>query len=117
MRGQHGAQPPESRYVAPVPAQHIKLSPFGDYLRERQAAAHPAWIPATVLQREIAAQGYAGELSQLRAFLRGLRPVLPMDAVVRFETAPVSPITSVGRNHQCLKQRGSAAQLQLKRWM
>ena len=24
-----------------------KLSPFEDYLRERQAAAHPAWIPST----------------------------------------------------------------------
>ncbi|MEP6880203.1 MAG: IS21 family transposase, partial [Nitrosospira sp.] len=58
------------------------------YLRERQAAAHPAWIPATVLQREIAAQGYAGGLSQLRAFLRSLKPALPMDPVVRFETAP-----------------------------
>ena len=65
-----------------------KLSPFGDYLRERQAAAHPAWIPATVLQREIAAQGYAGGLSQLRAFLRSLKPALPIDPVVRFETAP-----------------------------
>jgi transposase len=65
-----------------------KLSPFGEYLRERQAAAHPAWIPATVLQREIAAQGYAGGLSQLRAFLRRFKPALPMDAVVRFETAP-----------------------------
>jgi len=65
-----------------------KLSPFGDYLRERQAAAHPAWIPATVLQREIAVQGYAGGLSQLRAFLRSLRPALPIDPVVRFETAP-----------------------------
>lgn len=65
-----------------------KLSPFGDYLRERQAAAHPAWIPATVLQREIAAQGYAGGLSQLRAFLRSLKPPLPIDPVVRFETAP-----------------------------
>jgi transposase len=64
-----------------------KLSPFGEYLRERQAAAHPAWIPATVLQREIAAQGYAGGLSQLRAFLRRFKPALPMDAVVRFETA------------------------------
>lgn len=30
-----------------------KLSPFGDYLRERQAAAHPAWIPATVLLRSV----------------------------------------------------------------
>ena len=57
-------------------------------MRERQAAAHPAWIPATVLQREIAAQGYAGGLSQLRAFLRSLKPALPMDPVVRFETAP-----------------------------
>ncbi len=65
-----------------------KLSPFGDYLRERQAAAYPAWIPATVLQREIAAQGYAGGLSQLRAFLRSLKPSLPVDPVVRFETAP-----------------------------
>lgn len=65
-----------------------KLSPFGDYLRERQAAAHPAWIPATVLQREITAQGYAGGLSQLRAFLRSLKPLLPIDPVVRFETAP-----------------------------
>jgi transposase len=26
-----------------------KLSAFVDYLCERQAAAHPAWIPATVL--------------------------------------------------------------------
>lgn len=65
-----------------------KLSPFADYLRERQTAAHPAWIPATVLQREIAAQGYAGGLSQLRAFLRSLKPALPIDPVVRFETAP-----------------------------
>ena len=65
-----------------------KLSPFGDYLRERQAAAYPGWIPATVLQREIAAQGYVGELSQLPAFLRSLKPSLAIDPVVRFETAP-----------------------------
>ena len=65
-----------------------KLSPFVDYLRERQAAAHPAWIPATVLQRELAALGYMGGLSQLRAFLRSLKPSLPVDPVVRFETGP-----------------------------
>jgi len=65
-----------------------KLSRFEAYLAERQAAAHPAWIPATVLQREIAAQGYVGGLSQLRAYLRSLKPALPMDPVVRFETAP-----------------------------
>ncbi len=72
----------------PSPRRATKLSRFEGYLRERQAAARPAWIPATVLQREIAAQGYAGGLSQLRAFLRRLKPALPMDPVVRFETAP-----------------------------
>ena len=65
-----------------------KLSPYEDYLRERQAAAHPLWIPATVLQREIAALGYGGGMSQLRRFLRGVRPALADDPVVRFETAP-----------------------------
>ncbi len=65
-----------------------KLSPFHDYLRERQAAARPEWIPATVLLREIAARGYTGGHSQLRAYMHGLRPSLPADPVVRFETAP-----------------------------
>ena len=65
-----------------------KLSPFEGYLRERQAAAHPAWIPASVLLREIVALGYTGGGSQLRAFLRSLKPSLPLDPVVRFETVP-----------------------------
>jgi transposase len=65
-----------------------KLSAFVDYLRERQAAAHPAWIPATVLLREIKALGYLGSHSQLRAHMHGLKPTGPMDPVVRFETAP-----------------------------
>lgn len=65
-----------------------KLSRFEEYLRERQAAARPAWIPATVLLREIVALGYTGSHSQLRAYMRGLRPTLPVDPVVRFETAP-----------------------------
>lgn len=65
-----------------------KLSAYEGYLRERQAAARPLWIPATVLLREIAAQGYQGGISPLRAFLRGLRPARAEDPVVRFETAP-----------------------------
>lgn len=65
-----------------------KLSRFEEYLRERQAAAHPAWIPANVLLREIAVLGYTGGSSQLRAYMHGLKPSLPMDPVVRFETAP-----------------------------
>jgi transposase len=65
-----------------------KLTPYETYLRERQAAAHPLWIPASVLYREIADQGYPGGLSQLRSYLRRIKPTLPVDPVVRFETAP-----------------------------
>ena len=65
-----------------------KVTPYETYLRERQAAAQPLWIPATVLHREISAQGYQGGMSQLRRFLRGVRPTLPVDPVIRFETAP-----------------------------
>lgn len=67
-------------------ARVTKLGPYEGYLRERQAAAHPEWIPATVLLREIAALGYTGGSSQLRAFLHGLKPKPMADPVVRFET-------------------------------
>ena len=65
-----------------------KLSPYEAYLRERQTSAHPLWIPATVLHREIVAQGYQGGMSQLRRFLREIKPTLPPEPVIRFETAP-----------------------------
>jgi transposase len=65
-----------------------KLRPYETYLRERQAAAKPLWIPATVLFREICERGYLGGATQLRIFLRKLRPTLPADPVVRFETSP-----------------------------
>lgn len=65
-----------------------KLFPYEAYLKERQAAAHPQWIPATVLYREIVSQGYPGGTSQLRRFLHGIKPTPPDDPVVRFETGP-----------------------------
>lgn len=68
--------------------RQAKLSSYETYLRERQSAAHPLWIPATVLHREIVAQGYQGGMSQLRRFLRSVRPALAIDPVVRFETTP-----------------------------
>ena len=68
--------------------RRIKLSPYEAYLRERQSAAQPLWIPATVLNREIVAQGYQGGMSQLRRFLREVKPTLPVEPVVRFETTP-----------------------------
>jgi transposase len=65
-----------------------KLAPYETYLRERQAAAHPEWIPASVLYREITARGYQGGGSQLRAFMHTLKPTIPIEPVVRFETVP-----------------------------
>lgn len=64
-----------------------KLGEHEAYLRERQSAARPGWIPATVLHREIVARGYQGGQSQLRAFMRTLRPAQPAEPLVRFETA------------------------------
>lgn len=64
-----------------------KLSVHEAYLRERQRAAQPNWIPATVLYREIVERGYRGGQSQLRAFMRSLRPAPPVEPEVRFETA------------------------------
>lgn len=64
-----------------------KLEPFKAYLEERVQAARPAWIPATVLLREIRERGYDGGISQLKAFLAPLKQVTD-DPVVRFETPP-----------------------------
>jgi transposase len=65
-----------------------KLGAFEAYLRERQQSAQPLWIPATVLYREIAAQGYQGGMSQLRAYLRTIKPAREEEPLIRFETAP-----------------------------
>ncbi len=83
----HLATQTQTRYERKVKRPR-KLAGFEAYLRERQAVAKPNWIPATVLYREIAAQGYQGGLTQLRAYLRTLKPALSEEPVVRFETAP-----------------------------
>ncbi len=65
-----------------------KLAPFYDYLQERIKAAHPHWLPATVLYREITTMGYQGKISLLRYYLQHLKPAQPIEPVVRFETRP-----------------------------
>lgn len=65
-----------------------KLDPYKDYLRARVEAAQPAWLPATVLYREITERGYRGEISILRDWLRTLKPCREPEPGVRFETAP-----------------------------
>lgn len=82
----HLARGEAPKYERKVKRQS-KLGPHEAYLRTRQEAASPEWIPATVLLREIAERGYAGGLSQLRVFLRTLRPTAPTEPLVRFETA------------------------------
>jgi transposase len=64
-----------------------KLDAYKGLLQERVAQARPDWIPATVLLREIQAVGYAGGISQLKAYLAPLKVIAP-DPVVRFETEP-----------------------------
>ncbi len=64
-----------------------KLEAYESYLRARQESAKPLWIPATVLYREITGKGYTGGMSQLRAFLRTLKPNQTEEPVVRYETA------------------------------
>lgn len=76
------------------PRRPHKLDPHRGYLGQRVRAAHPAWLPATVLLEEVRARGYEGGLSRLRAFLRTLRIVKPAEPVVRFETPP-------GQQMQC----------------
>lgn len=64
-----------------------KLDPYREYLQARMAQARPAWIPATVLLREIREQGYAGGISQLKAHLAPFKQTAP-EPLIRFETPP-----------------------------
>ncbi|HAF90320.1 MAG TPA: IS21 family transposase [Pseudomonas sp.] len=93
------------RYKARAPRPG-KLDAFKPYLQGRIAAARPHWIPATVLMREIQAQGYAGGISQLKAYLAPFKG-RPEDPVVRFETPPGKQLqvdfTTIRRGREPLK--------------
>lgn len=66
----------------------MKLDGYREYIKKRITDAHPHWIPATVIYREIKARGYQGGLSRLRAYMRSQKPEVKEEAVVRFETPP-----------------------------
>jgi transposase len=82
LRGEH-----DGRY-GPRVARSTKLDDFKAALRARLEAADPIRLPATVLLRELRAEGYAGGITQLKEFVRSIRPVVPPVPIVRFETAP-----------------------------
>jgi len=76
---------PEARERSAKPT---KLDGYRGYLRARVEAAHPDWIPATVLFGEIAALGYSGGVKTLSNYLATLKPQAKDDPLVRFETLP-----------------------------
>lgn len=76
----------------PRPAPASKLDPYKAYLQARVAAARPHWIPATVLAREIREQGFTGCERLVSRYVRTLKPAVPEEALVRFETAPGQPL-------------------------
>ena len=65
-----------------------KIDAHKAYLQERIGAAGKIRLPATVLLREIRAEGYEGGITQLKEYLREIRPAPPDEPVVRFETEP-----------------------------
>ena len=95
----------QAKRYGPRAPRARKLTSFEAYLQARVRAAHPRWIPATVLLREITERGYDGGISQLKAYLSPLKPVQE-DPVVRFETAPGEQLqadfTHIRRGHSPL---------------
>jgi transposase len=77
----------QARRYGPRALRATKLDPHAEYLQWRIGHARPDWIPATVLLREIRERGYAGGISQLKAYLAPFKHSAP-EPVVRFETAP-----------------------------
>jgi transposase len=69
----------------PRPAQSKKLDAYTAIVQAR-LAEFPQ-LTATRLFEEIRAAGYGGGYSQLKAYVRRVRPRPPPDPVVRFETA------------------------------
>ena len=69
-------------------AKPTKLDGYRRYLKSRVEAAHPDWIPATVLFAEIEALGYSGCVRSVSGYLATLKPKRKEDPLVRFETAP-----------------------------
>lgn len=82
----HLRGPIETPAYQPRPPKASVLDPFKDYLQERVAAAHPNWLPGTVLLREIQERGYEGSYTTLKVYLASLRPPKVVEADNRFET-------------------------------
>lgn len=65
-----------------------KLDPHKGYVVDRLARAGPVVLSATVLLREIRMHGYDGGITQLKEFLKSIRPRPAIEPAIRFETEP-----------------------------
>ena len=77
----------DAKRYGPREQRACKLDDYKSYLHERIGQARPRWIPATVLLREIRERGYAGGISQLKAWLVPLKKSEP-EPLARLETLP-----------------------------
>lgn len=68
------------------PPRATKLDHYHPLIRQR-LETYPE-LTAVRLYDECRADGYAGSLTQLKVFVRRVRPTPPPEAVIRFETAP-----------------------------
>jgi len=74
----------ESVHYGPRPPMPTKLDPYKPII-EARLGAYPE-LSAVRLLDEIRAAGYAGGYSQLKAFVRRVRPIPAPAPVIRFET-------------------------------
>ena len=76
----------QSVQYRPRPPVICKIDPYRAIL-ENRLATFPK-LSAVRLHEEIKAAGYQGSYTQVKACVRQIRPTLPPDPVVRFETPP-----------------------------
>jgi len=77
----------DERY-GPRSPRPTNLDPHKEYLSARLKAAGEIRLSAVVLLREIRERGYAGGITQLKEYLRIMRPRPEPEPIVRFETPP-----------------------------
>lgn len=68
------------------PPRPTKLDPYKGIIRER-LETYPE-LSAVRLFQEVRAAGYPGSLTQLKVFVRKVRPLPPPEEIIRFETLP-----------------------------
>jgi transposase len=77
---------PTAAAYGPRPAVLTKLDPYKPLIRER-LTTYPEFT-AVRLFDEVRAAGYTGSLTQLKVFVRQIRPRAAPEPLVRFETPP-----------------------------